>query len=513
MPRQNNLLTSIKVIGPVILMMFLALILRTVGLSHFPAGLYIDEAGILANAISLQRAGADEHGRVWPYWFESFGEYKLPVYIYAVYLTLFMIDQPEWATRLPSALAGTLSVGLIYFIFTQLWPKQPRVAAWFVAGTMAIVPWSIQLSRGGFEANLGLLFSLALIASLGWAQKHKSVYLLIPILAVLGMSTYNSNRLVIPLILLICVCYYRINLLRWSKSLLTKFGLICLGLAIWFVPIQLQDHGYVRAEQTLIKGDSWIETSEIFLKQSAQHLDSYFLFFRGDQIGRHATRKHGMLFISLIPLLGIGLYQLSKSRSQLSLFTGLIFISILPAAITQPSPHGLRSLHLLPFLILIAGLGFGFAWNWWKKFPKVRLSLALFLCLAMVYELAWYGMDYSLRYHKAQEMDWGGGYQRVLDRAMELRSDEEKIYLVTHIPEVYLLVSGLIEAEELQAARAYGQTQFERVEYLDSGELDDVRGLIIDFGGNQPDKDVWSEPVYYLNGDLAFWIWRQDATN
>ena len=61
----------------------LALGLRVWALGSMPPGLDTDEAAIGYNAYSLLRSGRDEYGEPWPFLFQSFGEWKRPVYIYA----------------------------------------------------------------------------------------------------------------------------------------------------------------------------------------------------------------------------------------------------------------------------------------------------------------------------------------------------------------------------------------------------------------------------------------------
>src|SRR3972149_10523981 len=86
---------------------FLGLILRAYKLTTSPAGLYIDETSIGYNAYSLITTGRDEHGKFMPLFFEAFGEYKLPVYIYLVALVQSVIGPSDLSVRIPSLVFGT----------------------------------------------------------------------------------------------------------------------------------------------------------------------------------------------------------------------------------------------------------------------------------------------------------------------------------------------------------------------------------------------------------------------
>ena len=62
----------------------LVVVRNLVDLSGSPPGLYVDEASIGYNAWTIAHYGVDEHGIHFPLFFEAFGEYKNPIYVYAV---------------------------------------------------------------------------------------------------------------------------------------------------------------------------------------------------------------------------------------------------------------------------------------------------------------------------------------------------------------------------------------------------------------------------------------------
>ena len=62
----------------------LAILTRLYKLGEAPAGLYIDEAGQGYNAYSILKTGKDEFGKLYPFVFRSFIDFKTPVYIYLI---------------------------------------------------------------------------------------------------------------------------------------------------------------------------------------------------------------------------------------------------------------------------------------------------------------------------------------------------------------------------------------------------------------------------------------------
>ncbi|GAI80456.1 unnamed protein product, partial [marine sediment metagenome] len=66
----------------VFLIFFFSLFLRLFKLGDFPLSLNRDEAAIGYNAYSILKTGRDEWGEKLPLSFKSFGDYKMPLYIY-----------------------------------------------------------------------------------------------------------------------------------------------------------------------------------------------------------------------------------------------------------------------------------------------------------------------------------------------------------------------------------------------------------------------------------------------
>lgn len=134
-----------------------AAFLRLWHLGSVPPSLTPDEAALGYNAYSILHTARDEYGKFLPVIFKSFGDYKPGLYVYLTAPSVAALGLNEFSTRLPSALAGILSVYLIYFVIRELFPSLEIVAA-FVAATN---PYLIYFSRGAWEANVSLTLTLA----------------------------------------------------------------------------------------------------------------------------------------------------------------------------------------------------------------------------------------------------------------------------------------------------------------------------------------------------------------
>src|SRR3989339_625375 len=141
--------------------------LRFWGLGQNPPGLYWDEVSLGWNAYSVLKTGFDEHGRYLPVdTFFAFGDYKPPLYIYAVVPSIWIFGLNEFAVRFPSALAGTLLIIVTYLLAKELFAQAERrtlnierrespmysaqrttYIALIPAVLISISPWSVTLSR------------------------------------------------------------------------------------------------------------------------------------------------------------------------------------------------------------------------------------------------------------------------------------------------------------------------------------------------------------------------------
>ena len=98
------------------LILCLALFLRFFYLGKIPNGFYSDEAAYGYNAYSILMTGKDEYGTPIPFAFKSFGDYKAPLYIYALAPVIWLFGLSEASVRLLSALLGVILVILVYFL-------------------------------------------------------------------------------------------------------------------------------------------------------------------------------------------------------------------------------------------------------------------------------------------------------------------------------------------------------------------------------------------------------------
>ena len=91
----------------------------------------------------------------------------------------------EFAVRFPSALLGSLTILITYFLVKELLMSSELIqtkkrintnlAALLSAFLFAISPWSLQFSRAAFEGNIGLFFKRMWVAWNVWPINVKSI--------------------------------------------------------------------------------------------------------------------------------------------------------------------------------------------------------------------------------------------------------------------------------------------------------------------------------------------------
>lgn len=422
-------LPLLKRIFPLLFVLILAFALRFYDLGQNPPGLYIDEISIAYNAHTIATKGVDEYGISYPLTFKTYGEYKMPFYIYAAAVSESIFGKNEFAVRLPSAFLGTFAILFLYLFlkeFTVLIKVQKeKLFTYFPlmsACILAISPWHIHFSRGGFEANVALtMFVISLFLFCRYLNKKNIAYLVgSGLLFSLTLYTYFAYRILAPItILAILILALKVKKIAWRQILLFViiFGLVSLPIIIF----SFSPEGMTRFSQT--SAFSEIQTNNTFQKiylYPMEYLKNYlayfsfpFWFVSGDGIGRHQMPWYGPLLKWQIPFLLIGLYMLLRSKKKI--FTGgvvgLLLLSPIAASFAVPSPHTLRSLPMVIPLTILTSIGLITVLQY--RNIIIRGISILLVCIAGI-EFITYLHFYYFHYPRVNGLDWGGAYKEVV---------------------------------------------------------------------------------------------------
>lgn len=387
------------------LILLLAIILRFYRLGEIPSGLVNDEAAFGYNAYSLLKTGRDEFGESWPVIFRSFGEGKLPGYVYLTMPSVAIFGLNELAVRLPSALFGVLTVWVV-----SRWSLLAGLA-------LAIMPWHIHFSRAAFEANVALFFIT--LAVWLWQKKKRLGSILSFVLSTL---TYSAASVFVPLWAIyifwldrkkiILLLFIPLTLLLLKQSQFNRFGSISVFNPQSGVPQRLVQKFTETGAQPvwLMRGlhNKPMEYGWEIMRRYSSHFSPEFLFFSGDpNRPRYRVPDTGQLLWIELPFLLIGLYAAVKKRQGWLLVW--LFLAPIPAALTFETPSAIRSYFMIVPLVMIIALGLETAKKFWK------LILILF-----AYNLIHYLDAYFVHAPVHQPYEWQGGYRELVSRVNEL---------------------------------------------------------------------------------------------
>ena len=140
-----------------------------------PPGFHRDEASIAYNASTISTSLRDEHGGLLPLYIESFGDYKSPVFVYAL-AGLFRLTGPSSDVARSLGAVGVLAAVLLLALLAFRRTRDVRVAAAAVA-LGGLSPWLFELGRVAVEVTLEPLVFVVLLLVLedAWRRNRWGV--------------------------------------------------------------------------------------------------------------------------------------------------------------------------------------------------------------------------------------------------------------------------------------------------------------------------------------------------
>lgn len=376
-----NLIKKYKIL---LLIFFLAFVLRVYKLGTIPYGFHVDEVKVGWNALSILKTGKDDRGNKLALYYNSFGDYRPTGIFYATIPSIAVFGRNEFATRLPSALLGALTMIPFYFL-TFLLTKKKKVAE-IAALFLTLSPWHIATSRATSEVIIsmflvisGLYFLLKYING----KKPKDL-ILSGISLFVSYFFYHTARLLVPAFLFVILAfkYKEIKKEKIFKILLVFFA----GFSLFTFVFAMNKEARGRFSQVSIFSDLDVKyeltrmpfeegPGRVFVARAFHNKIStysrrfvneyanYFSanFFLNSQIGkpdRYTTIGVGVLTYVELALFLCGLIFIAQKRGSL-LPLLLLLVAPIPAALTtEDAPNLHRALYMIPFILIIAAYGF-----------------------------------------------------------------------------------------------------------------------------------------------------------
>lgn len=539
-----------------VLILVLAVFLRFYQLNQNPPSLNWDEISHGYNAYSILKTGQDEWGFSFPTIFRAYGDYKLPVYIYLTTLSIGVLGLSDWAIRLPSALAGVLSVFLTYLLVKKLFKND--LAALSSSLFLAISPWHIFLSRPAFEANLS---SLLVIAGLYFflVGLEKKWFLPMSFLFLgLSVHTYNSARVFVPLVLITLFFLYQSSLREWIRNRKREVILSAALLLLFFIPLVysfVSPSGWARFKWVTIldqgainrinmaRGSSFLPKplpklihnkatyfAFNFTKNYFSNLSPKYLFLKGGSNYQYNIPGRGMIYPIEALLIFFGLYKLfknwQKKESKLVLFWWLL--AIVPAAATQENPHVLRTILVLPMPQVLAALGFTQVWDWLKSKKVVQMIFTGVYGLILLFFLYQFSSGYFGSYRQTYSWSWQYGYRQAAFYIQLHYNEYGKIFMTKKYGEPHEFLLFYLKWDPAKYQKDpnlnryfrtdwYWVDSFDKFVFLNDWEVkqkakcqeEDGKCLLLTSPGNYPEGWEKLETINFLDDKPAFEILKQ----
>ena len=520
-----------------ILIICLAAALRFYNLGGNPPSLNWDEASIGYNAYSILKTGRDEFGEKLPLAFRSFGDYKPPVYFYLDVPAIAFFGLSEFAVRFPSALLGTLTVLMVYFLVKELFGNW-RLS--FVTSLLlAISPWHLQFSRGAFEANIALFFIILGTWFFFKGRKNAWFFILSVLAFVLALYSYHAARVFVPLlgIGLLVFAFEKKWFFKKEVILAIFLGFILVlpiftfiiggeatrrfkGTSLFEEQTPILARSKIQLDDDLASGFSFgrfihnrrLVYGLFMIKNYLSHFEPNFLFITADAARHHAPQV-GLLYWIEFPLLILGIYFLIKDRPR---FCQIIFwwllVAPVAAAPTRETPHAIRSFFLLPSLQIFIAYGILRTYEILKE-NKRRIFLILiftFYILHFTFYLHMYHVHMPLEYSKF----WQYGYKEWVKFVVANKEKFDRVVISQSLeqPQIFLLFYGKIDPQKYLEAGGtkmldFGpdKYKFDKFEFgkIPNDRRQEMVGKVLYIGAPSEFATTEGKPVHIkaLNGE------------
>lgn len=369
-------------LGIFIMAILIGSFFRLYNLRKIPSGFTIDEVSIGYNAFAIEKIGKDEYGKKYPLThFESVGDYKLPAYVYAVSLSQKFIKDKIVSERLPSAIAGILTIVSVFFLGKIMFDKYVGL---FASLFFSFSPWGIYHSRLGIETNFGLLFSVLTILFLFLSLNKSYKLLFAAIFFILAIYSHHSYWLFLPSIVFIFLLIYR-KIIKVKPYLIISFLIIVFSL----LPFALEKNGFrnARFNQTIFAKSQNFDAKTQILNQYVRSFS--FITWYGpsafDLVDVVPNRGLFYPFEFFLLVAGIIILANMEKKKKVFLFSWLILYP-LPLLVTKDISAA-RMYQLLPVPQIIEALTLVFI------FKKTKLLIAPFLIILLL-SLISYSSDF-----------------------------------------------------------------------------------------------------------------------
>lgn len=502
----------------------IAALLRFWQIGNVPISPDWDEVSLGYNAYSILLTGKDEYGKFLPVLLRSYNDYKPALYAYLAIPFIKLFGLSVFSIRLPSVLFGIAAVlGTYFLVFELLGNRKVALLASFL---LAISPWHLQFSRVAFEASIGMGINVFVILFfLKGLKKVKYIFLSTALMGI-NLYSYQSEKVFVPLMFIVLILLFRnkISLTRKNTLVILEIGFIVLlpmivvlitdrqslsrayGVSFLSEKTLLLSNDVQKIERDTKNNDTLgllldnrrIEYAKTIAFGYLTHFDLNWLFIKGDStIDRHHAPWMGLLYITELPFLLIGIYSLfvgNLNKKIKSLLLLWFLVTPIPAMVTTGVPHSVRTLNFLPTFQIFTALGIFKTLDLineklkrkWQKLVLISLSILLFV-FNFVYYLDQYFVQQNYYYAKS----WQHGYKEIVDYLKPRHLQYKKVIVsnTADMNQSYMFFLFYLQFDPSDYQKNGNENKFSNFEFRKLNSNEEKNTLLVGSGSDLAEKN------------------------
>ena len=345
-------------LGPAIAILMVAAALRLYAIETNPPEFFEDELSGFVSAWSIVTTGHDVERTVLPFLATRL-ELKQPLYFFATVPFHAVLGNSILAARLPAALFGVLSTGLVGWLATRL---TGRIGVGLAAMALfAASPWAIHYARAGWEPAAVLPFTIGGLGLLWLGLTEHRPRRTVAAAVVLAIGAYPYHPALLTHVLLggVLVLMRLRTLRRVDIRALGGGALIALIILVPYGLAATDPLFLARTRRISVFGDGiTLEALQLAWANYWAQWDPGYLV--GGRAPNPRINPGNLVLHSTVPFFIVGIDRLLHRRSAVEWFLLMwLVLGPIPAALTDDAttPHAARGLFVLPPLVIVAGMG------------------------------------------------------------------------------------------------------------------------------------------------------------
>lgn len=469
-----------------IIILVIAIFIRTYRVQEIPHGLNVDEAGMAYDAYCLANYKTDRYLNHLPVYLINFGGGQSALYAYITSIFIKIIGFSIFTIRLPAIILGILAIIASYFMVKDKMGE--KFALTFMA-LITICPWHIMSSRWGLDCNLLAPMSIISIFLL-LRSKNTLGYIIAGISFGITLYTYALSYIILPIFLAISLIY-----MLYTKKIKFK-NIIIMGIPIFIFSIPLilmilVNNGIIEPINSFItipKLFSYRGT-EIKLSLIGKNISFFKTMFTNDNLVYNALPEYGTVYIFAIFLSVFGFFleidNLVKSvknrKFQINSIILFLFTAVIICMLIIEDPNINKANAVFIPLIFFATTTIQIIYRNYKVF--FYIVIVLYIVNFMRFS-NFYFNEYEIKY------EYQPCFERDLTDTLNLveqRFNDNDIYVYTSSPEpyIYTLVKNRISPYEFN-------------ENLHEGDKSDFSYGRYYFARYYENEEIYDEAIYLV---------------